>query len=277
MNLILLEPDEIGSDGAARLSGPRADHAMRVLRVNRGDTVRVGVIDGALGEGRVTAVHADEVELRCTLTERPQRPRVDLLLALPRPKVLRRLWAQIASLGVGRIVLTNAARVERNYFDTHLLDPQVYRPLLVEGLQQARDTHLPLVSIHRRFKPLLEDELDALCPQSVRLVAEWELPNDYALGVMPGLVHESDDGGRRYTAGIVGVVVGKAWTPRFRTFAEVALPQIARGDDGGTVALLDLGGAWLLSDDVQLDAAYSAGLNRRSPDHGVTLGLSARF
>lgn len=112
---------------------------------------------------------------------------------------------------------------------------------------------------------------------SVRLVAEWELPNDYALGVMPGLVRESDDEGRRYTAGIVGVVVGKAWTPRFRTFAEVALPQIARGGDGGTVALLDLGGAWLLSDDVQLDAAYSAGLNRRSPDHGVTLGLSARF
>ena len=46
---------------------------------------------------------------------------------------------------------------------------------------------------------------------------------------------------------------------------------------GGTVALLDLGGAWLLSDDVQLDVAYSAGLNRRSPDHGVTVGLSARF
>jgi hypothetical protein len=112
---------------------------------------------------------------------------------------------------------------------------------------------------------------------SVRLVAEWELPSDYALGVMPGLVRESDDEGRRYTAGILGVVVGKAWTERFRTFAEVALPQIARSDDGGTVALLDLGGAWLLSDDVQLDVAYSAGLTRRSPDHGVTVGLSARF
>lgn len=112
---------------------------------------------------------------------------------------------------------------------------------------------------------------------SVRLVAEWELPNDYSLGVMPGLVRESDDDGRRYTAAIFGVVVGKAWTARFRTFAEVALPQVARGSDGGTLALLDLGGAWLLSDDVQLDAAYSAGLNSRSPDHGVTLGLSARF
>lgn len=112
---------------------------------------------------------------------------------------------------------------------------------------------------------------------SVRLVAEWDLPQDYSLGVMPGLVRDSADDGHRYTAGILGVVVGKGWTAKFRTFAEVALPQIARREDGGTVALLDLGGAWLLSDDVQLDAAYSAGLTSRSPDHGVTVGVSARF
>ena len=94
--------------------------------------------------------------------ETPSRPPVDLLLALPRPKVLRRLWAQIAALGVGRIILTNAARVERNYFDTHVLSAACYQPLLIEGLQQARDTRLPAVTVHRQFKVLLEDELDSL-------------------------------------------------------------------------------------------------------------------
>jgi len=81
--------------------------------------------------------------MRCELeAEIPPRPRVDLLLAVPRPKVMRRLWAQIAALGVGQIVLTNAEKVERNYFDTHILTPETYRPLLIEGLQQARDTRL---------------------------------------------------------------------------------------------------------------------------------------
>ena len=84
---------------------------------------------------------------------------------------MRRLWAQIAALGVGRIILTNAERVERNYFDTHVLTPECYRPLLVEGLQQARDTRLPRVSIHRQFKVLVEDELDGLFPRGLRLVA----------------------------------------------------------------------------------------------------------
>ena len=112
------------------------------------------------------------VTLQCEFGEAPPRPPVDLLLAVPRPKVLRRLWAQIAALGVGRIILTNAERVERNYFDTHVLDSRTYRPLLIEGLQQARDTRVPEVSVHRQFRKLVEDELDALSPQTQRLVAD---------------------------------------------------------------------------------------------------------
>ncbi len=95
-------------------------------------------------------------------------PAVDVLLALPRPKVLRRLWAQLAALGVGRIMLTNASRVERNYFDTHVLEAATYRPLLIEGLQQARDTRLPVVSVHRRFRILIEADLSALSDASTR-------------------------------------------------------------------------------------------------------------
>ena len=95
-----------------------------------------------------------------------------MLLALPRPKVMRRLWPQLAALGVGHIILTNAERVERHYFDTHVLTEACYRPLLVEGLQQARDTRLPKVSIHRQFRILVEDHLDGLSVDGLRLVAD---------------------------------------------------------------------------------------------------------
>lgn len=170
---MLLEPGELSDGGNVRLSGVRADHLIKVLKAAPGDEVRVGLLDGPRGVGTVTSLAERTVELRCELEALiPARPPVDLLLALPRPKVMRRLWAQIAALGVGRIILTNAARVERNYFDTHVLTPDCYRPLLVEGLQQARDTRLPAVSIHRQFKILLEDELDGLFGSGVRLVAD---------------------------------------------------------------------------------------------------------
>ena len=173
MNLILLHPNEVDAAGAAVLRDARADHVREVLRAAVGDAVRVGVLDGPRGTARVASVSADGVELACVFdSEPPPRPRVDLLLALPRPKVMKRLWAQLAALGVGRILLTNAARVERNYFDTHIIDPAFFTPLLIEGLQQAQDTRLPLVTIHRRFKPLLEDELNGLSDAAQRLVLQ---------------------------------------------------------------------------------------------------------
>ena len=172
MNLLLLDRLEIDATGIARIGGTRARHLRQVLKVQTGQDVRVGVVDGAAGTGRVIATEDDHVVLRCALEAQPMpRPRADVLLALPRPKVLRRLWAQLAALGVGQIMLTNAERVERNYFDTHVLDPGCYRPLLIEGMQQARDTRIPLVSVHRRLKVLVEDDLDGLFHGGVRLLA----------------------------------------------------------------------------------------------------------
>lgn len=173
MNLLLLQRDDFDAGGHARITGPRAKHIRDVLRAAPGDRLRIGLLDGPRGHGEVQAVQDDTVALACSFESAPPpRPVVDLLLALPRPKVLKRLWSQLAALGVGHLLLTNAARVERNYFDTHVLDPAFFTPLLIEGLQQAQDTRLPQVTVHRRFRPLVEDELDARSDAAVRLVAD---------------------------------------------------------------------------------------------------------
>lgn len=177
MNLVILEERDLAGASEATLTAGRADHLLRVLNVAPGATVRVGLLDGPLGVGTVESTAAGRVTLRCVFDGGiPPRPAVDVLLALPRPKVMRRLWAQLAALGVGQIILTNAERVERQYFDTHVVTETYYRPLLIEGLQQARDTRLPSVSIHRQFKVLVEDRLDTLFAGGVRLVADPGAP-----------------------------------------------------------------------------------------------------
>jgi len=172
MNRILFEAREVGSGGDVLLRDYRAKHIVRVLRAVPGDSVRVGIIDGPQGVAEVTALEADGgVRLACRFAEAPPPvPSINLLLALPRPKVMRRLWAPLASLGINNILLTNAEKVERNYFATHWLNPATYRPLLIEGLQQSGDTRLPKVQIFRRFRPLIEDRLDTILPDSLRLV-----------------------------------------------------------------------------------------------------------
>ncbi len=172
MNLILLTHTP-GPGALLTLTGAQARHMLDVLRVTPGHTVRIGLEDGPIGTGTVVDIVDGSVTLDCTYEQDPPpRPAVDLLLALPRPKVMKRLWAQLAALGVGRIILTNAERVERPYFDTHVLDPDVYRPLLIEGLQQARDTRVPLVSVHRQFRVLVEDELSGMAGDTRRILAD---------------------------------------------------------------------------------------------------------
>ena len=174
MNIILIHPHE--SDGAGRVcfSGERAEHICNTLRAMPGKVLRVGLLNGPLGSGTVEKVSAEEVVLYCEFRgKKPPCPAVDLLLALPRPKVMKRLWAQLAALGVGRIILTNAEKVERYYFDSHVLEPDFYTGLLIEGLQQAGDTRVPEVQIVKELKPFLEDELDSLFPQEgLRLLAD---------------------------------------------------------------------------------------------------------
>jgi 16S rRNA (uracil1498-N3)-methyltransferase len=173
MNLILLDEHDLIDASRVTLTDTRAAHLLDVLRVIPGQAVRVGLLDGPFGTGTIETANTGSVTMRCEFeTVTPARPPVDVLLALPRPKVMRRLWAQLAALGVGRIILTNASRVERDYFDTHVLTEASYRPWLIEGLQQARDTRLPQVSIHRQFKILVEDHLDTLFASGVRLVAD---------------------------------------------------------------------------------------------------------
>ena len=160
MNQILITQNELDMESAVVLSDRRAEHLLRVLQVRVGDRVRVGLLDGGRGIAKVQAVDSDSVTLHCNINQSALSPTgITLLMALPRPKVLRRLFASLASWGVEKVIFTNAAKVERVYFDTHWLQPAHYIPLLYEGLEQSGETRLPEVQVVRRLKPLIEDTL----------------------------------------------------------------------------------------------------------------------
>lgn len=112
---------------------------------------------------------------------------------------------------------------------------------------------------------------------SLRYVAEWEIADQCSLGVMPGLAYQTDGAGQRYLSGIAGITVAYAWTERFRSFVELAAEEWAAGDHADTQLSLDTGVAYLVSNDLQLDAALYSGLNRHTPDTTGTLGVSFRW
>jgi RsmE family RNA methyltransferase len=173
MNLILLfESDFIDpAKTKVRLSGRRREHALSVCRIVTGDTLRVGLLNGAIGTGIVTVIDPLFIELSVELSKPPPEPLpLTLLLALPRPKVLKRCLETATALGIKKIVILESWRVEKSYWTSPVLDSEVIGEHLLLGLEQSGDTIMPVVEIRRRFKPFAEDELPSLIKGARALV-----------------------------------------------------------------------------------------------------------
>jgi 16S rRNA (uracil1498-N3)-methyltransferase len=160
MNIILADAEEFDGNKLL-LSDHRAKHIVKILGCKEGDTIRCGEINGLRGEGKIISMQRKfpfhvvlEVEL---MQGPPQKTNIDLLLALPRPIMLRRILSQATSLGVGKIILIHANRVEKSFWDASLLESGGCREHLIHGLEQSVDTRLPHVEMHQRFKPFIEN------------------------------------------------------------------------------------------------------------------------
>ena len=177
MNRILFEKDEI-VDGIATFGGERAEHVMNVLHGEVGQILKTGEIGGFIGTGVITgitcppsSVSSPEITVACSHDKRSLRPWVDLILAPPRPRVMKRLLPQLATMGVERIFLVGAKKVEKDFWGATLLKPENYRPLLVDGLMQAGTSILPTLETRRNFRKFVKEELDTLWPEAKRIVA----------------------------------------------------------------------------------------------------------
>jgi len=172
MNVVLLSEDDLVTPNVARIAGRRARHILEVHHARAGDRLRIGMLNGRLGEGLITALTGDamDIEIVCD-AEPPSALPLTLLLALPRPKMLKRVLQSVTAMGVKRVALMNTWRVEKSYWESPVLEPAVLREQMVLGLEQAGDTTLPEIELRRRFKPFVEDEVPRMISGTRALVA----------------------------------------------------------------------------------------------------------
>ena len=181
MNLLLLDAPDFIAPGRVRITGRRLAHLRQVIQARPGDSLRAGLLEGALGTATLLRSDDQVAEFSVVLDAPPPDPLpVTLLVALPRPKVLRRCLRAATLLGVKDIHLLNSWRVDKSYWQTPLLAPERLREELLLALEQARDTRLPQVFLHPRFKPFVEDELEAVAGARSRLLAHPGAPTPLA-------------------------------------------------------------------------------------------------
>lgn len=179
MNLLLCRPEHC-QDGEIQASERQTRHLQTTLMAKPGDTIRVGLLEGKRGQATLLSYKGDHARLRVEhlSEEPPAKLNLTLLMAMPRPKVFRRILQAVVALGVDRLILINSYRVEKSYWQTPWLQPDSLAENIQLGLEQSGDTRSPDILIRKRFKPFVEDELPALSEGVECLLAH------------PGPVHE---------------------------------------------------------------------------------------
>ncbi|HVI04266.1 MAG TPA: 16S rRNA (uracil(1498)-N(3))-methyltransferase, partial [Enhygromyxa sp.] len=135
MNLIVLEPEDFVAADRVRLTDRRCEHARKHLKAAVGDRLKVGLLDEGegppapnLGVGEVLRCDREALELRVELGQLPPPPlSITLALALPRPHTLEKVLQQATALGVKRLLLFHARRVEKSYWDASAIEPAEIR------------------------------------------------------------------------------------------------------------------------------------------------------
>ena len=172
MNILLFKAHELDSNSELLLEDRRAKHLIDVIGVTVGQSLKVGELNGKKGLGYVKACSANQVRLLISLNEPPaERHPLTLVVAMPRPKMLRRIFRTAAEFGVEELHLIHSYRVEKSFWQSPLLKESKINDALMQGAERSGDTLLPRVSTHRRFKPFVEDVLPELAADQPILIA----------------------------------------------------------------------------------------------------------
>lgn len=185
MNIVLLDPRQTSSDIWSITAKRQLEHLKTHVDVQVGNTLKVGIAEGKRYLTEVIAVNEQQIRIKPLHEESvPQKLPVTLIVALPRPKVLRRLIMDAVTLGVEQIILIHSYRVDKSYWQTPLL--QQVEHYVTLGLEQAGDTIAPKVAMYKRFKPFVEDVLPTLISQQQPAF----LAHPYVEQVMPHAINQ---------------------------------------------------------------------------------------
>jgi RsmE family RNA methyltransferase len=197
MNLLLLEEGDLTGDNTAIVRERRHRHTVDIKGAGIGDTLPAGVLNGPVGTATITAQTADSTTVSLALDGTPPAPLpLTLVMALPRPKMLRRILRMIAELGIKELHLINSFKVEKSYWQSPLLADHAIREYFIAGLEQVGDTRMPACTLHHRFRPFAEDTLPGLLADKAGVLADPAGTTDWPCGHrQPALLAIGPEGG----------------------------------------------------------------------------------
>jgi len=127
---------------------PRFDHVRGVLRMQKGDSFDIGVINGPTGKALIVGLDKESLQVEASWGERPPLPPdIRLLVGMCRPATVRKLLSTIPTMGVRYLDFVSTGRTDSAYAKASIWKEGEWRRRFVEGVEQSFDTFLPEVEV----------------------------------------------------------------------------------------------------------------------------------
>ena len=158
MNICLFSQDEISQP--LPLRDERAQHIIKVLHKDVGDTFTAGIIGGQSGVAKITGRGEEGINFEFAAGgDGKPLTNLEMIIGFPRPIQLKRLLRDIAALGVCRVHLTGTDLGEKSYMQSNLVEHGAAYKMLLDGTVQAGSTHIPELCLYKT----LDECLSAVC------------------------------------------------------------------------------------------------------------------
>ena len=172
MNLIIIEKKDYIDKDTVRLKNRRFKHIVNIHKAKEGDNLRVGELNGKLGQGTVSSLTDEYIDLSVKLTDDPPKAsNIQIILAMPRPKVFKRIIMDLTTMGIKNIYVIRTWKVEKSFFNSPVLSEDSLKETMILGLEQGKDTILPRLRIRNLFRPFVEDEIPNIILGTKAIVA----------------------------------------------------------------------------------------------------------
>jgi len=145
---------------------------------HNGQTLRLGIWPETFGPGQTYLTEVIEYSYSSvslivkSRVELKHSTAISLIVALPRPQILKRILETIPCFSVGNIYLLGGDRVEKSFFQSRVLKENSLEFLSKEGSIQAGFAYRPRVVVLEKFRDLFQYLSHE--KNSVKLLAEVE-------------------------------------------------------------------------------------------------------
>jgi 16S rRNA (uracil1498-N3)-methyltransferase len=163
MNSLVLFPQEVRESAVAVLEGARARYAFDTHGVREGQSLKVAVMGGRRGQGRILLASLDKVTIELALSDECLRTSpVSLIVGVSRPQTIKKVIQAAVMFGVSSLHFVKSEKGEKSYLQSRSLDAESIEEEALKALEQIWDSRKPEIVVHRTFSYFMENKLSTV-------------------------------------------------------------------------------------------------------------------